>query len=148
MFEKILVVCVGNICRSPTAERLLKQTLPQKDISSAGIAVQRSGLTGKSADKMAQEISLAHGVSVEGHQARQLTPALCQQHDLILVMEKGHIDAVAQIAPEARGKVMLLGHFCSGLEIPDPYRLSREAFEQAYELMEQSVDAWSKKLSL
>ncbi|MDF5612440.1 low molecular weight phosphotyrosine protein phosphatase, partial [Vibrio parahaemolyticus] len=49
MFSNILVVCVGNICRSPTGERLLQQLLPDKQISSAGIAVEKSRLTGKPA---------------------------------------------------------------------------------------------------
>lgn len=147
MFDNILVVCVGNICRSPIAESLLQKTLPKKNVASAGIAVQKSGLTNKSADKTAQKIALLHNVNLENHQARQLTPELCLQYDLILVMEKGHIDAVSNIAPEARGKTMLLGHFCSDMEIPDPYRQSEDYFERTYTLIEQSIDAWAAKLS-
>ncbi|MGB2147778.1 MAG: low molecular weight phosphotyrosine protein phosphatase, partial [Vibrio toranzoniae] len=44
MFDKILVVCVGNICRSPTGERVLQQLLPNKNIASAGIAAEKSRL--------------------------------------------------------------------------------------------------------
>ena len=99
-FNSILVVCVGNICRSPTAERLLMQALPHKTISSAGI----SAMVGQSADASAEAIALQHGLSLEGHIARQLTRELCQQHDLILVMEQKHIEAVTRIAPEVRGK--------------------------------------------
>ncbi|MBD1576530.1 low molecular weight phosphotyrosine protein phosphatase [Vibrio sp. S11_S32] len=146
MFDKVLVVCVGNICRSPTGERLLQKQLPHKHIASAGIATQKSGLSGKPADNMASELATEHDVSLEGHQAQQLTYALCQEYDLILVMEKGHIEAVCQIAPEVRGKTMLFGQWIGQRDIPDPYRKSREAFEHAFDLIVQSSGAWSKKL--
>ena len=146
MFSNILVVCVGNICRSPTGERVLQQLLPNKTISSAGIAVEKSRLTGKSADETAKLIASEKGFSLENHQAQQLTAQLCSKQDLILVMEQGHIDALTEIVPEARGKTMLFGHWMNPVDIPDPYRQSREAFDHAYSLIEQSAQAWAKKL--
>lgn len=146
MFNKILVVCVGNICRSPSGERILQAKLPNKHIASAGVGTAKSDLTGKPADKMAAEVALAHGYSLEGHQAQQLTSDLCRDFDLILVMEKGHIDAVTSIAPEARGKTMLFGQWIGQQDIPDPYRLSKEAFDHAYDLIDQAATAWTKKL--
>ncbi|OLQ87314.1 phosphotyrosine protein phosphatase [Vibrio ponticus] len=146
MFNKILVVCVGNICRSPTGERVLQQLLPEKHVASAGIAAEKSGLVGKPADKSATLLAEEHGVDLSSHQAQQLTSALCAQYDLILVMEKGHIEALTSIAPEARGKTMLFGQWIGQKDIPDPYRQSREAFEFAYQLIEESAQAWAKKL--
>lgn len=146
MFNNILVVCVGNICRSPSGERILQAKLPNKHIASAGVGTAKSGLAGKPADKMAAEVALAHGYSLEDHQAQQLTSDLCRDYDLILVMEKGHIDAVTSIAPEARGKTMLFGQWIGQQDIPDPYRQSQEAFEHAYDLIEQAAEAWAKKL--
>ncbi|EHD22423.1 MULTISPECIES: protein-tyrosine-phosphatase [Brenneria] len=143
MFDSILVVCVGNICRSPTGERLLKQALPAKQVSSAGLGA----LVGKPADATASEVASQHGLSLAGHCAQQLTSALCRQYDLILVMEKGHIDAVCRIAPEVRGKTMLFGHWLNQQEIADPYRKSREAFEFVYSQLEQSAQKWVQALS-
>ncbi|MGF1726758.1 protein tyrosine phosphatase [Photobacterium nomapromontoriensis] len=142
MFNKILVVCVGNICRSPSGEFLLKHHLPNKHIASAGVGA----LVGKPADKTAAEVAQDHGISLDGHVAQQLTAELCRDYDLILVMEKGHIEAVTNIAPEARGKTMLFGHWIGQKDIPDPYRQSREAFDFAYELIDESAKAWAKKL--
>ncbi|HHQ4546975.1 TPA: protein tyrosine phosphatase [Aeromonas veronii] len=142
MFDKILVVCVGNICRSPTGERLLRARLPVRQVSSAGV----SALVDKPADQVASEVALQHGVSLEGHCARQLTRALCQEADLILVMEKGHISAVTAIDPGARGKTMLFGHWDGQREVPDPYRLSHEAYQHVYQLLVRSADGWAKKL--
>lgn len=140
-FDSILVVCIGNICRSPTAERLLKQALPHKTISSAGI----SALAGHAADDTATAVADQNGVSLEGHAARQLTREMCQQHDLILVMEQKHMEAVSRIAPEVRGKTMLYGHWIKR-DIPDPYRQSREAFEFTYDLLADATQAWAQRL--
>ena len=141
MFDSILIVCIGNICRSPTAERLLKQALPHKTISSAGI----SALAGHAADDTATAVADQNGVSLEGHVARQLTREMCQQHDLILVMEQKHMEAVSRIAPEVRGKTMLYGHWIKR-DIPDPYRQSREAFEFTYDLLADATQAWAQRL--
>ncbi|TBT33551.1 low molecular weight phosphotyrosine protein phosphatase, partial [Vibrio parahaemolyticus] len=82
MFSNILVVCVGNICRSPTGERLLQQLLPDKQISSAGIAVEKSRLTGKPADETARLVASERGIYLLDHKAQQLTAQLCAKQDL------------------------------------------------------------------
>lgn len=146
MFDNILVVCVGNICRSPIGERYLQTLLPHKNIASAGIASKRSGLVGKPADSMAVQVAKEHGLDVDAHQSQQLTSELCAQYDLILVMEKGHLAALSEIAPEARGKAMLFGQWIGQKDIPDPYRQSKEAFDYAYQLIVQAADAWRAKL--
>ncbi|HIF9319179.1 arsenate reductase/protein-tyrosine-phosphatase family protein [Photobacterium damselae] len=147
MFNNILVVCVGNICRSPTGERILQSKIPNKTVRSAGVGTAKSGLSGKPADKMAAAVAEEHGYSLEGHQAQQLTSELARDYDLILVMEKGHIEAVTNIAPEVRGKTMLFGQWIGQQDIPDPYRLSKEAFDHAYKLIDQAAEAWAKKLN-
>lgn len=146
MFNKILVVCVGNICRSPTGEGILKKLLPNKTVDSSGIATKKSGLVGKPADSMALKVAAEHGVDLAEHQAKQLTSELCAQYDLILVMEKAHKEALTEIAPEARGKTMLFGQWIGQNDIPDPYRQSREAFDHAYKLIEESAHSWAVKL--
>ncbi|WP_061798471.1 arsenate reductase/protein-tyrosine-phosphatase family protein [Serratia ficaria] len=143
MFNSILVVCVGNICRSPTGERLLKNLLPNKKISSAGLGA----LVDKPADATAAEVAIERGTSLDGHLAQQLTAKMCREYDLILVMEKEHIDSVCRLAPEVRGKTMLYGHWLAQREIADPYRKSREAFEFVYELLDKSAQKWAQALS-
>ncbi len=146
MFNKILVVCVGNICRSPTGERLLNKLLPNRTVHSAGFEAKKSGLVGKPADALALQVAAEHGLELADHQAKQLTPELCAQYDLILVMEKAHKEALTQIAPEARGKTLLFGQWIGQRDIPDPYRQSREAFDHAYKLIDEAAHAWAEKL--
>jgi len=141
MFNSILVVCVGNICRSPTGERLLRKYLPKLKIDSAGVGA----LVGKPADASALEVAAQHQLSLEGHCAQQLTKSLCREYDLILVMEKGHVASVCNIAPEVRGKVMLFGHW-NDREIPDPYKKSLDAFQAVYSLLDTAAEQWANKL--
>lgn len=143
MIKSVLVVCVGNICRSPTGERLFKRALPDLDVRSAGLGA----LVGHPADKTASEVAAEQGLSLEGHEAQQLTAEMCRNVDLILVMEKRHIEQVNRIDPAARGKTMLLGHWLNQKEIADPYRKSREAFEEIYGLLENATQKWVNVLS-
>ena len=142
MFNKILVVCVGNICRSPTGEALLKQLGPECEVRSAGV----QAVVGKSADEQAKNIAGKYGVDMESHIARQLDAAMCHEADLILVMESGHIRAVDKICPTVRGKVMLFGQWLSNKEIADPYRKSDEMFELVYQQIEAAAQRWAEKL--
>lgn len=143
MFNSILVVCTGNICRSPIGERLLRQLLPGKQVESAGI----HGMAGYPADIGAQAVARRHGISLEGHIARQLTPQLMKASDLILVMEPEHLHFIANLAPENRGKSLLFGHWLSPQNIPDPYRKSREAFEHAFWQLGKASQEWARHLS-
>ena len=134
MFDSILVVCTGNICRSPIGERYLQKMLPNKKIASAGVGA----LEEHDADESAISIALKHDLSLAGHKGKQFTPSLARQYDLILAMEKSHIEQISRIAPEARGKTMLFGQWIGKRDIPDPYRKSEEAFASVYDLIEQA----------
>lgn len=142
MFDSILVVCTGNICRSPIGERFLRRVFPNKRIDSAGTGA----LVDHDADSSAIMIAARNGLSLEGHKGQQFTSSLARQYDLILVMEKSHIEQIGRIAPEARGKAMLFGHWIGQRDIPDPYRKSEEAFASVYDLIEQAGKHWAEKL--
>lgn len=105
-FNSILVVCTGNICRSPIGERLLRKRLPGVKVNSAGV----HGLVKHPADATAADVAANHGVSLEGHAGRKLTAEMARNYDLILAMESEHIAQVTAIAPEVRGKTMLFGN--------------------------------------
>ena len=142
--RKILVVCMGNICRSPVAERLLAAAGATRwMVSSAGVGA----LVGHPADPMAAEVAAAHGVSLAGHVARQFTAELGRQQDLILVMEPGFRAAVAAQAPELYGRVMLYDHWSGGSGIPDPYGHSRAFHVQVFDRIAQATQAWSSTLA-
>ena len=140
VFHRILIVCVGNICRSPTAEFLFRRELAGRDIEwgSAGLGA----LVDKPMDSLALELLAQHGIDGSAHRARQLTPALLRNANLVLAMEKGHVAAMKRLAPEASGKILLLDKWGMGADIPDPYRQQRAAFEHVYRCIERGVASW------
>ncbi len=142
MFNSVLVVCTGNICRSPIGERYLQKLLPDMIIQSAGTGA----LVGHAADDSAIKIAQINNLSLEGHTGRQFTAELGRAFDLILVMERSHLEQVSRLAPEVRGKTMLFGHWLEQRDIPDPYRKSDEAFVSVYKLIESAGLQWAKKL--
>lgn len=141
MFEKILVVCDGNICRSPTAAAMLQQRT-NKIISSAGLVA----LVGHDMDETAREIAQQHNLQCPTHSATKLTREIARQVDLILVMEQRQKDRIAELAPEASGKTLLLGRWLNNIEIPDPFKRSPEVYEHVYNLMDNAVNEWVKRL--
>jgi protein-tyrosine phosphatase len=140
MINRVLVVCVGNICRSPTAEWLLRHRLKRDGVTieSAGLAA----LVGNPIDPMAESVLLEHGVSASAHSARQISPEMINAADIVLVMDKRHMSAVHAQVPHARGKTFLLGRWQNEAAVPDPYGKSRAVFEQAFTMIDTAVNSW------
>lgn len=145
MFKDILVVCVGNICRSPMAEYLLQQKLKKQGmnihVSSAGLGA----LVGHSADEYAIDVMKENGVDGTAHKARQLNNEMVKQNELILVMENWQKKEIENLYPYARGRVHLLGKW-GETEISDPYKKPKQAFVHAYEKINKACDEWCDKL--
>jgi protein-tyrosine phosphatase len=145
VFNRILTVCTGNICRSPAAEYLLRQRVANSgrriETRSAGIGA----LVNHPAEAATCELMSARGVDLSGHRASQLTRERLRWAELVLVMEKHHRDAVVDLDPTARGKTFLIGHW-TNKEIPDPYRRGDEAHAEALQLIDEALDPWVSKL--
>ncbi len=122
-------------------DRLSDSNYSRINIASAGVGA----LVGHEADATAKELMTEKNIDVSAHRARQLNTELISEYDLILVMEKSHINAVHNMAPSSKGKVHLLGKW-SDFEISDPYMQPRREFEVALELIERGVDEWIEKV--
>lgn len=148
MFSSVLVVCVGNICRSPLGERLLAQKLEARGcgdirVSSAGI----SALVGHEADADTRQVAEAQGVFLDGHLARQFNHDLGADHALILALEAGHRRNIIAAAPDLAGRVMLFDQWIGARGIADPYRQSLSFHAEVFTLIDQAADAWADKLA-
>ena len=139
--QHIMTLCIGNICRSPLAQVLLARELPTHNVWSAGL----SALVGAPADPLSVQIAKEQGLDLAPHRAQQVTSIMCQQAELILVMEQSHKSQLEQLYPQVRGKVFRLGQF-GQFEIADPYRQPREAFDTAYQGIAQGVADWLTRI--
>jgi protein-tyrosine phosphatase len=139
--KRILTLCIGNICRSPLAQALLARELPAYTVWSAGL----SALVGQAADPFSIEVARAHGLDITEHRAQQVTSWICQQTELILVMEQSHKSQLEQQLPVVRGKVFHLGQF-GKFDIADPYQQPLEAFEVAYGAIAKGVADWVPRI--
>lgn len=145
MIQSILVVCIGNICRSPIGEALflqkLKPTHPDVSVHSAGL----SAMVGWPADAVAQELMHERGIDISVHRAQQVTAELLFESELILTMSTDQQQQLEQQYPSIRGRVHRLGKWGS-YDIPDPYQRPRAIFEQSFILIDQGVNEWHRTL--
>ena len=141
-FDNILVVCVGNICRSPMAEALLKQRYPHKNIDSAGVGA----LVGHSADPAALEIMTNQNIDIINHVAKQIDEGLAKKADLIFTMSDSQTKWIEERWPFCRGKTFKLGHWMDK-DIADPYKHEMSAFKTAYQDIVDSIEQWNDKIS-
>ncbi|WP_412529335.1 low molecular weight protein-tyrosine-phosphatase [Burkholderia lata] len=146
----LLVVCEGNLCRSPLAAALLAARLPQADVDSAGLAPP----PGRPADPLARDMARARGLALDGHAARAVTAAVCSRADLIFVMDRTQQRMLETRHPFLRGRVFRLGEHAraadglpAGLDIPDPYRGTRDDFVRCAALIDLAVDSWLPRLA-
>ena len=140
MFDKVLVVCIGNICRSPTAEYLLRERLRGRatTVASAGLAA----VAGNPIDPMAGALLAERGIDASGHRARQVDEAAILTADLVLVMQRPHLASLARYSSHAVGRTFLLGKWQDGAELVDPFGQPRDAFEDVYRTVELAAERW------
>jgi len=140
---RVLMVCSGNICRSPLAEAVLTAQGFSKvgEVSSAGIGALVSSAAHPDAIRVADD----HGLDIRSHRARQLDPAMARSHDLVLVMEHYQRHWIERSFPYLQGRVHLLGRWAN-LEIADPFQKGSRAFDQAMREIRASVEDWRLRL--
>mgnify|MGYP000084138642 CR=1 FL=1 len=141
--QSILVVCVGNICRSPMAEYFLKQQFPQLDIRSAGL----SALVGQHADPKAILCMDQHQIDMRAHIAKQINTDEVKQADIIFVMSQNQKNHIEQAWPFARGKVFRLGHW-QNENVADPYQHEQEFFNEICCRIQKFTLDWQSRLSV
>ncbi|MEA2120214.1 low molecular weight phosphotyrosine protein phosphatase [Halovibrio sp. HP20-50] len=146
MLKRILVVCTGNICRSPLAAAMLQQGLTDIAVMSAGLAAGKGG-----ADKRIAVLAKADGYDLDQHQARSVDRRLLANADLILVMSAKQRQVIARKWPEMLGKTLLFGMWrtdkpIDDRDIPDPYQRSDEVCQLVYDTIKTASLAWRKKL--
>ena len=146
MSVKILMVCLGNICRSPLAEGILASKLPKDKfyIDSAGTGNYHIG---KQPDRRSIDTALKNGLNISNQKARQFTANDFDAFDYIFVMDNSNYDNVIELAKndEQKAKVdLILNQLFPGenVDVPDPYYGTVANFREVIELLDHATDAF------
>lgn len=142
MKAKVLMVCLGNICRSPLAEGILQAKLPQEDflVDSAGTG---NWHVGELPDQRSIAVARKYGIDLTTQRARQFKKSDFTAFDYIFVMDQSNYNNVIQLAenPEDVQKVRLLldiTHPGKKAEVPDPYYGGPDGFEHVFQLVDEA----------
>ena len=145
---RVLFVCMGNICRSPTAEAVFRRRLAEAGLASE-VEVDSAGLgdwhVGQDADERSAAALRARGYPAWVHEAKQFRPADFEDRDLVVALDAGHERALRAMAPTAaaRAKIRMLRRYDptaaadpDGFDVPDPYYGGERGFERVLDLVE------------
>jgi protein-tyrosine phosphatase len=133
--KKILFVCTGNICRSPTAEGVLRHLAKDANVP---LHVESAGThdyhVGHAPDQRSQTHARGRGYDLSAQRARQVRKRDFEEFDLILAMDRGHLEILQDNCPpqhQRKLRMLVQGH-----DVPDPYYGGVEGFEQVLDMVE------------
>lgn len=144
---KVLFVCMGNICRSPTAHGVFRHMLEQEGLAER-IEVDSAGThayhIGKPPDSRAQSTALQRGIHLDDLRARQAEPTDFHQFDYILAMDQDNYHGLSRICPDGmHDRIHLLMDFAPSArsrEVPDPYYGGADGFERVFDMVEEAAN--------
>lgn len=150
---KVLMVCLGNICRSPMADGLLRKKVAENNLD---IIVDSAGTgdwhVGQAPDERMRETGRRNGVPIDDLRGRQFTASDYDEFDRIYVMDESNFDNVVKLARDERDirKVDLLlnvSHPGERRSVPDPYFGGDQGFQDVFEMLDKATDLLIKELS-
>ncbi|MDR7371118.1 low molecular weight protein-tyrosine-phosphatase [Flavobacterium aquidurense] len=147
---KILMVCLGNICRSPLAEGILASKLPKENfiVDSAGTG---SWHVGHAPDKRSIAVAKKNGLSIDSQKGRQFKTSDFDEFDYIYVMDNSNYRDVIHLAktPEHKNKVHLILNELfpdENVDVPDPYFGAVNGFDNVYQMLDEVAEIIAEKL--
>ncbi|MFP4063959.1 MAG: low molecular weight protein-tyrosine-phosphatase [Bacteroidales bacterium] len=149
---RILMVCLGNICRSPLAEGIILKKFSQHDITaeadSAGTAAYH---VGEPPDERSREVAAKHGIDISGQRARQFEVSDFDRFDKIYAMDSQNFSNIAALARDNNDleKVdMILNESYPGenRQVPDPYYGGKNGFEKVYQMLDEACEIIVKRI--
>ncbi|MEO1517662.1 MAG: low molecular weight protein-tyrosine-phosphatase [Bacteroidota bacterium] len=141
---KILMVCLGNICRSPLAEGILQEKISSRQldwqVDSAGTGYWH---VGESPDPRSVEVAARHQIDISGQRARQFEAADLDRYDLIMAMDSANYRSIMRHASskEQEDKVHLIMNFWQpgyNENVPDPYYGAGDGFERVFQMLDKA----------
>lgn len=147
---RILMVCLGNICRSPLAEGIMRSKIEQEgldwEVDSAGTSAYHAG---DLPDPRSIQVALSNGIDLRNQRSRQFRQEDFQRYDFVYVMDKrnfSNIEALASCPGDLEKIVIIMDNLFvgKGIEVPDPY-WDDDGFSMVYDMLDKACNAIVKK---
>ncbi len=144
----ILMICDGNLCRSPFAEFYLNKRLEDAGVYSKVFSRGLLALPNQRPPKNAQLAAAEFDIDLASHVSQPLLRTDLDQAAMVMVMEARQRQHIAKMSPASVGKVFLLSQMTNGNPIADPVGKDLEAFRSAYKVIATDMDAWAKRFGI
>jgi protein-tyrosine phosphatase len=144
--KRVLVVCLGNICRSPIGEGLLRHHAAiqgvRLQVASAGTSGHH---VGEAPDRRSVEVMRRHGLDISGQRSAQLTMKDLERYDVVLAMDAANLNDIEALAERLKargGSPAEVVRFDAQADVPDPYYGGADGFEAVYAQVDAAAAAW------
>lgn len=144
----IMMICAGNMCRSPFAEYYMRQKLQQAGVESECFSRGLLAMPGRKVPSTALQVGLEFGIDMRDHVSQTLLAPDVDRAAMIMVMEMGQRNHLSKMRPASIGKIFLLSLPHGGKKIADPMGKDEAHFRQIYEEIVVNVDAWLQRFGI
>ena len=143
----ILIMCTGNVCRSPMAEALMRHRLAEQGVQAQVLSRGLAAPAGRAPHPFAINTAQHFGVPLpDDKRAAQVNPVDLRAALIVLVMDAGHRRQVQERYPSAGGKTFLLRHWLDGQDIADPLNEPEDVFRAQWPLIDEGCQSWISQL--
>ncbi len=144
----IMIICAGNMCRSPFAEYYMRQKFEDAGVEGECFSRGLLAMPGRKAPSAALQVGLEFGIDMQDHISQTLLAPDVDRAAMIMVMESGQRQHLSKMRPASIGKIFLLSQPLDGKTIADPMGKDDDHFRKVYKEIMMNVDAWVKRFGI
>jgi len=144
----VMMICAGNMCRSPFAEHFMRLRLQQAGVQGECFSRGLLAMTGRKVPDLALKIGLEFGVDMSPHISQTLLAPDVDRAAMIMVMESGQRQHLSKIRPASIGKLFLLSQPTTGKTVRDPMGRDEDYFRKVYGEIADMIDAWMQRFGV
>ena len=144
----IMMICAGNMCRSPFAEYYMRQKFEQAGVEGECFSRGLLAMPGRKVPSLALQVGLEFGIDMQDHISQTLLAPDVDRAAMIMVMEQGQRQHLSKMRPASIGKIFLLSQPNGGAKIADPMGKDAEYFRKTYKEITINIDAWMKRFGI